>query len=155
MLDGACGATGLCWTAPAALLGGARGKAALAEEHTKKKLFLTTKAADNLWCPVRKLNFATRARKKIIPGHCQIRGKLQNAKLKFRKSPCEKKLFPAGPSERVRKKLFPGACAGRPRKKLFLGGPSTVQNAKLKFRIHLGSLIRFLRTKVQRTSMLP
>ena len=108
VLDGAGGAARLCWTAPAALLGCAgprlrRFLAVLEEKQPwpkntpKKKSFLTTKAADNLWCLVRKLNFATRARKKIIPGHCQIRAKLQNAKLKFRKSPCEKKIIPGGP----------------------------------------------------------
>ena len=65
VLDGAGGAARLCWTAPAALLGCAgprlrRFLAVLEEKQPwpkntpKKKLFQTTKAADNLWCLVRK-----------------------------------------------------------------------------------------------------
>ena len=108
VLDGAGGAAWLCWTAPAALLGCAgprlrRFLAVLEEKQPwpkntpKKKLFLTTKAADNLWCLVRKFNFATRARKKNYSRSLPDTGKVAKCEIKISQIALRKKIIPGGP----------------------------------------------------------
>ena len=69
-------------------------------------------------------------------------GKVAKCEIKISQIALRKKYSRRARVSECEKKIIPRSLCWAPaKKKLFLGGPSTVQNAKLKFRIHLGSLV--------------